>query len=187
MLHGFPTSSHMFRNLIPLLADRYHVVAPDLPGFGFTVAPDRQHFAYKFDNLAKVIEDFTVAIRLKQYAIHVFDYGAPVGFRSALLSRPGNDDIQLDLFLDYASQRRPLSQVPGLFCRAQAAFARGVGQERSVLSTARRRGVQARQSQRRSAFLRQVILHSRPTPSISRTRSGSSSDAPWAPSGTPHR
>ena len=66
LLHGFPTSSHMFRNLIPLLADRYHVVAPDLPGFGFTVAPDRQHFAYKFDNLAKVIEDFTVAIGLKQ-------------------------------------------------------------------------------------------------------------------------
>ena len=59
LLHGFPTSSHMFRNLIPMLADRYHVVAPDLPGFGFTVAPDRQHFAYKFDNLAKVIEDFT--------------------------------------------------------------------------------------------------------------------------------
>jgi pimeloyl-ACP methyl ester carboxylesterase len=87
MLHGFPTSSHMFRNLIPLLADRYHVVAPDLPGFGFTVAPDRQHFAYKFDNLAKVIEDFTVAIRLKQYAIYVFDYGAPVGFRLAV-SRP---------------------------------------------------------------------------------------------------
>jgi pimeloyl-ACP methyl ester carboxylesterase len=87
LLHGFPTSSHMFRNLIPLLADRYHVVAPDLPGFGFTVAPDRQHFAYKFDNLAKVIEDFTVAIRLKQYAIYVFDYGAPVGFRLAV-SRP---------------------------------------------------------------------------------------------------
>ena len=87
LLHGFPTSSHMFRNLIPLLADRYHVVAPDLPGFGFTVAPDRQHFAYKFDNLAKVIEDFTVAIRLKQYAIYVFDYGAPVGFRLAKGSR----------------------------------------------------------------------------------------------------
>jgi pimeloyl-ACP methyl ester carboxylesterase len=180
LLHGFPTSSHMFRNLIPMLADRYHVVAPDLPGFGFTMALDRQHFAYTFDNLATVIQDFTDAIRLKHYAIYVFDYGAPVGFRlavsrpekvtaiisqngnayeeglsggwspiqrywqdptpanrkelrsfltpettkwqythgvadpadvapesytldSALLSRPGNEEIQLDLFLDYAS------------------------------------------------------------------------------------
>jgi pimeloyl-ACP methyl ester carboxylesterase len=180
LLHGFPTSSHMFRNLIPLLADRFHIVAPDLPGFGFTVAPDREQFAYSFDHLAKVIEDFTDAIGLKRYAIYVFDYGAPVGFRlalarperviavisqngnayeeglsdgwspiqkywkdptpanrqalraflnpeatkwqythgvadetqvapesytldSALLARPGNDEIQLDLFLDYAS------------------------------------------------------------------------------------
>jgi pimeloyl-ACP methyl ester carboxylesterase len=180
LLHGFPTSSHMFRNLIPLLADRFHIVAPDLPGFGFTVAPDRAQFAYSFDHLAKVIEAFTDAIGLKRYAIYVFDYGAPVGFRlalarperviavisqngnayeeglsdgwspiqkywkdptpanrqalraflnpeatkwqythgvadetqvapesytldSALLARPGNDEIQLDLFLDYAS------------------------------------------------------------------------------------
>jgi pimeloyl-ACP methyl ester carboxylesterase len=179
LLHGFPTSSHMFRNLIPLLADRFHIVAPDLPGFGFTTAPDRSQFTYSFDHLAKVIEAFTDAIGLKRYAIYVFDYGAPVGFRlamarpervtaiisqngnayeeglsdgwspiqkywkdptpanrealraflspeatkwqythgvvdekqvapesytldSALLARPGNDDIQLDLFLDYA-------------------------------------------------------------------------------------
>ncbi|MGH6813781.1 MAG: alpha/beta fold hydrolase [Methylocella sp.] len=180
LLHGFPTSSHMFRNLIPLLADRYHVIAPDLPGFGFSDAPDRAEFKYTFDNLAKVIDGFTQAIGLKRYAIYVFDYGAPVGFRlalahperitaiisqngnayeeglsegwnpiqkywkvptetnraalrdflkpetikfqymhgvtdetlvapepytldSALLARPGNDEIQLDLFLDYAS------------------------------------------------------------------------------------
>jgi pimeloyl-ACP methyl ester carboxylesterase len=179
LLHGFPTSTHMFRNLIPLLADRFHIVAPDLPGFGFTTAPDRSQFTYSFDHLAKVIEAFTDAIGLKRYAIYVFDYGAPVGFRlamarpervtaiisqngnayeeglsdgwspiqkywkdptpanrealraflspeatkwqythgvvdekqvapesytldSALLARPGNDDIQLDLFLDYA-------------------------------------------------------------------------------------
>jgi pimeloyl-ACP methyl ester carboxylesterase len=87
LLHGFPTSSHMFRDLIPLLADRYHVVAPDLPGFGFTVAPDRGAFTYSFANLAKAIEDFTDAIGLKRYALYVFDYGAPVGFRLAL-SRP---------------------------------------------------------------------------------------------------
>ena len=180
LLHGFPTSSHMFRELIPLLAGRYHVVAPDLPGFGFTEAPPRGKYAYNFDSLAKTIEGFTDALGLRRYAIYVFDYGAPVGFRlalshpervtaiitqngnayeeglsgawspiqrywqdptpanrealrafltpdttkmqythgvanpdqvapesytldSALLARPGNDDIQLDLFLDYAS------------------------------------------------------------------------------------
>jgi pimeloyl-ACP methyl ester carboxylesterase len=180
LLHGFPTSSHMFRNLIPQLADRYHVIAPDLPGFGFSDAPDRQQFRYTFENLAKVIGNFVEAIGLEKYAIYVFDYGAPIGFRlalahperitavisqngnayeeglsqgwnpiqrywkeptpknreslrdfltpdatrsqylygvqdetlvapesytldSALLRRPGNDEIQLDLFLDYAS------------------------------------------------------------------------------------
>ena len=180
LLHGFPTSSHMFRNLIPELADRYHVVAPDLPGFGFSDAPDRKQFRYTFENLAKAIDGFTQSIGLERFAIYVFDYGAPVGFRlalahperitaiisqngnayveglsqgwnpiqkywkeptpenraalrdflkpeatkwqyihgvqdesqvapesyeldSALLARPGNDEIQLDLFLDYAS------------------------------------------------------------------------------------
>jgi pimeloyl-ACP methyl ester carboxylesterase len=180
LLHGFPTSSHMFRDLIPALADRYHVVAPDLPGFGFSDAPERKRFRYTFENLAKVIDRFTETIALERYAIYVFDYGAPVGLRlalahperitaiisqngnaydeglsqgwnpiqkywkeptaknrvalreflkpeatksqylygvqnatlvapeayeldSALLARPGNDEIQLDLFLDYAS------------------------------------------------------------------------------------
>jgi pimeloyl-ACP methyl ester carboxylesterase len=180
LLHGFPTSSHMFRELIPALAERYHVVAPDLPGFGFSDAPDRKLFSYTFENLAKVIGSFTQTIGVDRFAIYVFDYGAPVGFRlalaqpdritaivsqngnayeaglsegwnpiqkywqqpnaenraalrqflapeatkwqyvhgvqdeamvapeaytldSALLARPGNDEIQLDLFLDYAS------------------------------------------------------------------------------------
>ncbi|MBV9182214.1 MAG: alpha/beta fold hydrolase [Acidobacteria bacterium] len=180
LLHGFPTSSHMFRNLIPALADRYHLVAPDLPGFGFSDAPDRKRFRYSFENLAKVIERFTETIGIDRFAIYVFDYGAPVGLRlalahperitaiisqngnayeeglsqgwnpiqkywkdpipenraalreflkpeatkwqylygvenatvvapeayeldSALLARGGNDEIQLDLFLDYAS------------------------------------------------------------------------------------
>jgi pimeloyl-ACP methyl ester carboxylesterase len=84
LLHGFPTSSHMFRNLIPLLADRYHMVAPDLPGFGFSDVPDRGRFKYTFDGLANIIDRFTTAIRLTRYAIYVFDYGAPVGFRLAL-------------------------------------------------------------------------------------------------------
>jgi len=180
LLHGFPSSSHMFRNLLPLLADRFHVVAPDLPGFGFSDAPARAEFAYTFDHLAEVIERFTEVVGLGRYALYVFDYGAPVGFRlavrhpervtaivsqngnayleglsqgwnpiqaywqeptpanraalrsflgpdttrfqylhgvadetlvapesyaldSALLARPGNDEIQLDLFLDYRS------------------------------------------------------------------------------------
>lgn len=84
LLHGFPTSSHMFRNLVPALADRYHVVAPDLPGFGFSDAPDRKVFSYSFENLAKVIDGFTQAIGLENYAIYVFNYGAPVGLRMAL-------------------------------------------------------------------------------------------------------
>ena len=180
LLHGFPTSSHMFRNLIPALADRYLVVAPDLPGFGFSDAPDRKRFRYTFEHLASSIDSFTQSINLNRYAIYVFDYGAPVGLRLAvahperitaiisqngnayeeglsqgwnpiqkywkeptaenraalrdfltpeatksqylygvqdqtlvapeayaldatLLARPGNDEIQLDLFLDYAS------------------------------------------------------------------------------------
>jgi pimeloyl-ACP methyl ester carboxylesterase len=180
LLHGFPTSSHMFRNLIPKLADDFHVVAPDLPGFGFSDSPPRSEFKYTFENLARIIGDFTEKAGLKRFAIYIFDYGAPVGLRlalahpeqvsaivsqngnayeeglsqgwnpiqnywkepsaanraalrdflkpeatkwqythgvtdqslvppesytldSALLARPGNDEIQLDLFLDYAS------------------------------------------------------------------------------------
>jgi pimeloyl-ACP methyl ester carboxylesterase len=179
LLHGFPSSSHMFRNLIPLLEDRYRVVAPDLPGFGFSETPDRAKFKYRFDQLADVVDCFTEVVGLERFAVYVFDYGAPVGFRlalrhperisaiisqngnayveglsdgwnpirkywkdptsenraalrallspettrwqylhgvpdetlvapeshtldAALLARPGNDEIQLDLFLDYA-------------------------------------------------------------------------------------
>jgi pimeloyl-ACP methyl ester carboxylesterase len=85
LLHGFPTSSHQFRDLIPRLADRYHVVAPDLPGFGFTTAPDG--FDYSFARLAETMADFTDLIGLERYAIYIFDYGAPVGLRLAL-ARP---------------------------------------------------------------------------------------------------
>jgi len=180
LLHGFPTSSHMFRNLIPRLAEHYRVVAPDLPGFGFSLAPEHGPFRHTFDDLAAVVDRLTQVLGLKDYAIYVFDYGAPVGFRlalqhpdritaiisqngnaffeglsdgwnpiqkywkeptaenrealralltsqatkwqylhgvadeslvapeayvldSALLARPGNDEIQLNLFLDYAN------------------------------------------------------------------------------------
>jgi pimeloyl-ACP methyl ester carboxylesterase len=181
LLHGFPTSSFMFRELIPRLATDYRVIAPDLPGFGFTEVPPERNYPYSFDQLALTIEAFTRALQLNRYAIYVFDYGAPTGFRVAmaqpervtaivsqngnayeeglgdawdpirkywanpsaenreilrqsvltaggtrwqyvhgvsnpesvppesytldtfLLERPGNKDIQLDLFLDYAS------------------------------------------------------------------------------------
>ncbi|MGY6119522.1 alpha/beta fold hydrolase [Paraburkholderia strydomiana] len=84
LLHGFPSSSHMFRDLIPLLADRFHIVAPDLPGFGLSDMPGRDSFAYTFENIAGVIDRFTEMIGFDRYAVYVFDYGAPTGFRLAL-------------------------------------------------------------------------------------------------------
>jgi pimeloyl-ACP methyl ester carboxylesterase len=84
LLHGFPTSSHMFRNLIPLLGDRFHIVAPDLPGFGRTDMPPRDKFAYTFDNIAQVIDRFTEVIGFDRFAVYIFDYGAPTGLRLAL-------------------------------------------------------------------------------------------------------
>jgi pimeloyl-ACP methyl ester carboxylesterase len=84
LLHGYPTSSHMFRDLIPILSAQYHVIAPDLPGFGYSDAPDRTNFAYTFDNLANVMQSFIEELGLKRFAIYVFDYGAPTGYRLAL-------------------------------------------------------------------------------------------------------
>lgn len=181
LLHGFPTSSFQFRDLMPRLADQYRVIAPDLPGFGFTEVPEKRKYKYSFEALARTMEAFTDALGLSRYAMYVFDYGAPTGLRlamarpervtaiisqngnayeeglgdawgpirkywsdptagnrevireniltfegtrwqythgvtnpdrvapesytldAALLERPGNKDIQLDLFLDYAS------------------------------------------------------------------------------------
>jgi pimeloyl-ACP methyl ester carboxylesterase len=84
LLHGFPTSSFMFRELIPRLADEYRVIAPDLPGFGFTEVPAKRNYAYSFDALAGTIESFTETIGLDRYAIYIFDYGAPTGLRLAM-------------------------------------------------------------------------------------------------------
>jgi pimeloyl-ACP methyl ester carboxylesterase len=84
LLHGFPSASHMFRDLIPKLADRFHIVAPDLPGFGQSDMPSRDNFAYTFDNIANVIERFTEVIGFDRFALYVFDYGAPTGFRLAI-------------------------------------------------------------------------------------------------------
>lgn len=196
LLHGFPTSSHMFRELIPLLSGRFRIVAPDLPGFGRSDAPPRESFKYTFDNLARTIDRFAEVIGLKHYAIYVFDYGGPVGLRLALwhpervtaiitqnsnayleglsegwnpiqeywreptaenraalraflqpettlfqythgvadasqvspdgralddfyLARPGIDDIQLDLFLDYASNVALYPEFQKYFRKAQ--------------------------------------------------------------------
>lgn len=83
LLHGFPTSSQMFRNLIPLLADRYHVIAPDYPGYGQSDMPAMDKFTYSFDNLANTVDKFTAAVGVTKYAMYVQDYGAPVGFRLA--------------------------------------------------------------------------------------------------------
>ena len=99
LLHGFPTSSHMFRDLIPLLADRLHIVAPDLPGFGQSDMPARSDFTYSFDNIAGVIDRFTEVTGLTRFAIYIFDYGAPTGLRiaakhpdriTAIISQNGN-------------------------------------------------------------------------------------------------
>ena len=87
LLHGFPTSSFQFRELIPRLADKYRVIAPDLPGFGFTEVPAERNYTYTFDFLAKSIEAFTDALALQRYALYIFDFGAPTGLRLAV-SRP---------------------------------------------------------------------------------------------------
>lgn len=84
LLHGFPTSSHMFRNLIPLLADRYHVIAPDYPGFGQSDAPDHAKFAYTFAHYADIVDALVTQLGARRYAMYVMDYGAPVGYRLAL-------------------------------------------------------------------------------------------------------
>ncbi len=85
LLHGFPTSSHMFRDLIPRLADAYHVVAPDYPGFGYSSAPSVDQFEYTFDNLAAIIDKFVNTLGLENYSLYLMDYGAPVGYRIATL------------------------------------------------------------------------------------------------------
>jgi pimeloyl-ACP methyl ester carboxylesterase len=200
LLHGYPASSFMFRELIPRLADEFRVIAPDLPGFGFTEVPEKRNYVYSFDALARTIESFTEVIGLSRYAIYVFDYGAPTGFRlamahpervaaivsqngnayeeglgdawgpirkywaepseenrevlrqnvltlegtrwqythgvanpesigpesytldTALMKRPGNEDIQLDLFLDYASNVRLYPKFQEYFRKSQPPF-----------------------------------------------------------------
>jgi len=103
LLHGFPSASHMFRDLIPLLADRFHIVAPDLPGFGQSDMPAHDKFSYSFDRIADVIDRFTEIVGFDRYAVYVFDYGAPTGFRlavkhperiTAIISQNGNAYVE---------------------------------------------------------------------------------------------
>jgi pimeloyl-ACP methyl ester carboxylesterase len=103
LLHGFPSASHMFRDLIPELANHYHVIAPDLPGFGMTEQRSRDEFEYTFENITDVIDRFTEVLNLKKFALYVFDYGAPVGFRlavrhpdriSAIVTQNGNTYLE---------------------------------------------------------------------------------------------
>ena len=103
LLHGFPSSSHMFRELIPELAEHYHVIAPDLPGFGQSAMKPRQEFSYTFDNIADVIDRFTEVVGLSRFAIYIFDYGAPVGLRiaarhperiTAIITQNGNSYLE---------------------------------------------------------------------------------------------
>jgi pimeloyl-ACP methyl ester carboxylesterase len=103
LLHGFPSAGHMFRDLIPQLADQFHAVAPDLPGFGQSDMPERTKFSYTFDNIARVVDRFTEVIGIGRFAIYVFDYGAPTGFRlamrhpdriTAIISQNGNAYVE---------------------------------------------------------------------------------------------
>ena len=128
LLHGYPTSSHMFRDLIPLLAKDYRVIAPDLPGFGNTKAPPRSEFDYTFDNLASVVTEFIEALGLDRYALYVFDYGAPTGFRvaaahpervTAIISQNGNayEEGLSDIWGPFQAYWRAPSDATRAACR----------------------------------------------------------------------
>ena len=129
LLHGYPTTSHMFRGLIPLLAARYRVVAPDLPGFGLTEGPPPGQVDYTFDTMAKTLDGFTAALGLERYALYVFDYGAPAGFRlatarpervTAIISQNGNayEEGLSDAWAPYRAYWKSGSAAARDACRA---------------------------------------------------------------------
>jgi pimeloyl-ACP methyl ester carboxylesterase len=108
LLHGFPSAGHMFRDLIPLLADRFLMVAPDLPGFGQSDMPPRERFKYKFDNIAGVIDRFTEIIGFRKFSVYVFDYGTPTGFRLAV-RHP--ERITATMGVDFTSDATKIAQA----------------------------------------------------------------------------
>jgi len=125
LLHGFPSSSHMFRDLMPELADEYHLIAPDFPSFGQTESPSREEFEYSFDHLAKIVDKFTELIGLTKFAMYVFDYGAPIGYRlamwhperiTAIVSQngvqAGDPDKAGDLYIKVAEMDKPYESLP---------------------------------------------------------------------------
>ena len=221
LLHGFPTSSHMFRNLIPALADRYHVIAPDYPGYGQSDMPDRAKFAYTFDRFGELVDGLLDQLGAKRYAMYVMDYGAPVGWRlalkhpervtglivqngnayeeglkefwdpikaywadgsdahrqalsklvalettkfqytdgvadvsrispdnwihdQALLDRPGNADIQLDIFYDYRANLPLYPAIQAYFRKHQPPVPHRLGKERQDFPRRWRASIQAR-------------------------------------------
>ena len=121
LMHGFPSSSHMFRDLIPLLADQFHLVAPDLPGFGRSDMPAREAFTYTFENLAKVMSAFVDRIGLAKFAVYIFDYGSPVGLRMAV-AHPGTGDRDRDPERQRLRRRieRGVEADPGILARTVA-------------------------------------------------------------------
>ena len=127
LLHGFPSASHMFRDLIPQLENQFHIVAPDLPGFGLSDMPPREQFAYTFDHIADVIERFTEVVGFDRFIVYVFDYGAPTGLRLAVkrqLVRGAYEGVYAYPFLDVAKNGWPTTIVFALVIAA-AFFAGG--------------------------------------------------------------
>jgi pimeloyl-ACP methyl ester carboxylesterase len=112
LLHGYPSSSHMFRNLVPALADRFHILAPDYPGFGCSDAPAADKFKYTFDHLADIIDHFLEKKGVSKYSIYLQDYGSPVGFR---LATRHPERIQINHLAEWERlRRRPVTLLVGV-------------------------------------------------------------------------
>ena len=137
LFHGFPSASHMFRNLMPMLEDRFHLIAPDYPGFGQSASPDRALFAYTFDHLAEVMDAFLAAVGVDQFYMYVFDYGAPIGFRIAL--------------------KHP-ERILGIVSQNGNVYEEGLGKKWEVRAKYWKTPTQALREQYKSAFARETVI-----------------------------